>query len=112
MSKKVLCVCSCNELRSPTIAWVLSNEPWNYNTRSCGIDLFYALIPVTKVLLQWADEIVCANTEHVRYIERKFKKWNLDKRVICLGIPDTYEYRDEKLIQLVKERYTEKTKAF
>ena len=34
--KRVLTVCSANMLRSPTIAHVLSAEPYNFNTRSAG----------------------------------------------------------------------------
>ena len=34
--KKVLCVCSAGLLRSPTAAWVLSNAPFNFNTREIG----------------------------------------------------------------------------
>jgi predicted protein tyrosine phosphatase len=56
---RVLCVCSAGMLRSPTIAWVLSNEPYGFNTRAAGISDEYALIPVDEVLLSWADEIVC-----------------------------------------------------
>ena len=42
---------------------VLSSDPFNYNTRSCGTHDF-ALIQLTADLLSWADEIVCADTEH------------------------------------------------
>lgn len=57
--KRVLCVCSAGLLRSPTAAWVLSNPPYNFNTRAAGIDVGHALIPVDDVLIEWADEIVC-----------------------------------------------------
>jgi len=55
--KKVLAVCSSGMLRSPTIAYVLSGEPWNYNVRTAGT-YEIALDPVTEELLNWADEIV------------------------------------------------------
>lgn len=51
--KKVLCVCSVNCLRSPTAAWVLSNPPFNFNTRSAGLDTGLAIVPVTETLLEW-----------------------------------------------------------
>ena len=103
--KRVLTVCSANMLRSPTIAHVLSAEPFNYNTRSAGTHSF-ALIPVTQDLLMWADEIVCADTEHALMIRDKLIEYDLDKPLINLGIPDNYEYRDPKLIEMIISRYT------
>ena len=106
--KRVLTVCSANMLRSPTIAHVLSADPYNFNTRSAGTAGF-ALIPVTEELLFWADEIVCADSEHALDIRNKLMNLNLDKVVINLGIPDIYEYRNPELIKLIKERYAERT---
>jgi predicted protein tyrosine phosphatase len=106
--KRVLTVCSANMLRSPTMAHVLSSEPYNFNTRSAGTQ-FYALIPVTEDLLMWADEVVCADTEHALYIRDKMIEYMLDKPIIDLNIPDIYEYRNPELIELIKERYGQRT---
>ena len=106
--KRVLTVCSANMLRSPTMAHVLSAEPYNFNTRSAGTQ-FYALIPVTEDLLMWADEVVCADTEHALYIRDKMIEYMLDKPIINLNIPDIYEYRNPELIELIKERYEQRT---
>ena len=106
--KRVLTVCSANMLRSPTIAHVLSADPYNFNTRSAGIAGF-ALIPVTEDLLYWADEIVCADTEHAIHIRDKLIQYQLDKPIINLGIEDIYEYRNPKLIELIKERYEQRS---
>ena len=106
--KRVLTVCSANMLRSPTIAHVLSAEPYNFNTRSAGTAGF-ALIPVTTDLLMWADEIVCADTEHALDVRQQLMEFQLDKPVINLNISDIYEYRNPELIKLIKERYAERT---
>ena len=106
--KRVLTVCSANMLRSPTIAHVLSAEPYNFNTRSAGTAAF-ALIPVTEDLLVWADEVVCADTEHALYIRDKMIQYALDKPIVNLNLPDIYEYRNSKLIELIKERYEQRT---
>jgi predicted protein tyrosine phosphatase len=103
--KRVLTVCSANMLRSPTMAHVLSGEPFNYNTRSAGTHSF-ALIPVTEDLLRWADEIVCADTEHAVMVRNKLMELDLDKPIVNLQIPDNYEYRNPELIQLIVSRYT------
>ena len=106
--KRVLTVCSANMLRSPTIAHILSADPYNFNTRSAGT-AGYALIPVTEDLLLWADEVVCADTEHALWVRDKMMEWMLDKPIIDLQIPDIYEYRNPELIQLIKERYESRT---
>lgn len=97
--KKVLCVCSAGLLRSPTAALVLSQKPYNFNTRAAGIES-YALIKVDDVLLHWADEIVCMTKEQEQQIRRE-----TDKPIICLEIEDNYEYRNPTLIRKIKAKY-------
>jgi predicted protein tyrosine phosphatase len=104
--KRVLTVCSANMLRSPTMAVVLSMPPYDYNTRSAGTSSF-ALIPVTEDLLMWADEIVCADTEHALIIRNKLMEYQLDKPIVNLRIPDNYEYRNPELILMIRRRYDE-----
>lgn len=98
--KKVLCVCSAGLLRSPTMAVVLSQEPYNYNTRAAGITNEYALIPVDDVLLSWADEIVVAED----WMRDRLTPL-VDKPIFSLQLPDEYEYRNPTLMALIKERY-------
>jgi len=98
--KKVLCVCSAGLLRSPTAALVLSQEPFNFNTRACGISPDYALIVLDDVLIAWSDEIVCMETGVMREIAKR-----THKPIICLGIQDSFDYRDPELMALIAERY-------
>lgn len=104
--KRVLTVCSANMLRSPTMAVVLSMPPYDYNTRSAGTHSF-ALIPVTEDLLMWADEVVCADTEHAIAVRDKLMEYQLDKPIVNLRIPDNYEYRNPELIMMIRRRYDE-----
>jgi len=94
--RRVLCVCSAGILRSATIAWVLSNEPYRCNTRAVGLG-DYALIRVTPQLLQWADEIVCADKEQYDAITRM-----TDKPVHCLHISDQYDFRSPELVSAIE----------
>lgn len=106
--KRVLAVCSGGLLRSPTIAHTLAAEPYNYNTRSVGINPDYALNLIDQVLLEWADEIVCADTEHETEVRAMLEKIGLSsKTVVCLKLPDVYEYRHRKLVHLIKKRYNQ-----
>ena len=103
--KRVLCVCSAGLLRSPTAALVLSQEPWNFNTRAVGLTPEFALIPVDQVLLEWADEIVCMSADQVRIVRNLLEEFHSSKPVWTLNIPDNYEYRDPELVRLIGERY-------
>lgn len=98
--KRVLCICSAGLLRSPTLAWLLSNEPYNYNTRAAGLDTGHALIPVDDVLLEWADEIICMNED-----QRNILKTRTNKPVINLQIEDNFEYRDKGLVEIMRVHY-------
>lgn len=106
-TKRVLCVCSAGLLRSPTAAVVLSQEPYNLNTRAAGLDEGHALIIVDEVLLEWADGIVCMTKDQERELKTKTKK-----PVMCLNIADSYGYRDPKLIKLIKESYNKLSTKF
>ena len=105
--KKVLCVCSAGILRSPTAALVLSQEPFHYNTRAAGCEADYALIPVDKVLLSWADEIVVMEAWQKKHVDGMLEEFMIDNESICLNIPDNFEYRNEDLMQIIKDRYIE-----
>lgn len=110
--KRVLCVCSAGLLRSATAAVILSQEPYNFNTRTCGVES-YALIPISMPLIAWADEIVCmGGEEHAAKVRNhpyfKFRLQGDDApKLIILNIPDRYAYRNEELIKLITKGYND-----
>lgn len=111
-AKKVLCVCSAGLLRSPTAAFVLGQEPFNFNTRSAGVFEDFALIPVDEVLIEWADEIVCMSKEHeeiLKTIVPKNDDGTTTKPIFCLNVPDIYEFKNPDLMKLIAERYVLET---
>lgn len=103
--KHVLCVCTANMLRSPTAALVLSQDPFNYNTRSAGV-WDGALIKITPQLLTWADEIVTMEPEHTAAVRSMMNGMVPTMPIIELGIPDDYEYRDPALMKMITLRYS------
>lgn len=107
--KKVLCVCSAGLLRSPTLAYVLSQGPWNYNTRAVGMEKSYALIPIEEPHLVWADRIVCMSRAQETAILDMIteSKFTIKADVISINVPDSFGYRDPALIELLKERIKE-----
>lgn len=104
--KRVLCVCSAGLLRSPTTAVVLSQDPYNFNTRAAGLNPDYALVPVDEVLLAWADEIVCMTKEQKEDLIDTLKTFGIvGTTVICLNIPDNFAYRNNELMKMIRENY-------
>lgn len=104
-SKRVLTVCSAGLLRSPTAAWVLSNDPWNFNCRAAGYNEEYALVLVDQVLLTWADVVVCMDTTQQRYLENLLDKFDMYKPVYNLEVEDDYDFRDPELVRLMTEKF-------
>ena len=106
--KKVLALCSAGLLRSPTVAWVLSNPPYNYNTRAAGTETDYALIPLDDALIEWADEIVCVNPNNTNTLKWWAEQNDVDltgKLIVTLDIPDQYRRRDPKLVAIIEKQY-------
>lgn len=108
--RTILCVCSAGMLRSATAAWLLSQEPYNFNTRAVGV-ADYALIPVNVPLLAWADCILCMNQAsdmHETKIRKFAEKNGMDiskKKILSLNIPDKYAYRNPELVKFITERF-------
>jgi len=98
-NKKVLCVCSAGLLRSPTLAWILSNDPFNFNTRAVGTSNEYALIALDEFQLHWADAVVFVDKENFDVAKRTYRELidNMEHHV--LKIPDVYEFRHPKLVE-------------
>jgi predicted protein tyrosine phosphatase len=84
------------------MAWVLSQEPYNFNTRAAGLSKEFALIPVDQVLLTWADEIVCASPDQAEKIREMMEE---DRPIVVLNIEDNYRYRDPNLVEAIKAAY-------
>ncbi len=115
---KALCVCSAGLLRSPTLAWVLSNEPFNFNTRAAGSSNSFALIQVDEVLVHWADIIFFVNKENEEEVEFNFTRgknqpnWADGKHIITLNIPDNFEFRDPVLVEIIKKQLVDASVKF
>ena len=59
--------------------------------------------PTTPELVAWADVIFVMERAHRNKLQKRFKK-HLRARVICLDIPDEYEFMDEGLVRLLKAK--------
>lgn len=101
--KTVLFVCSQNRLRSPTAEQVFADWP-GVETASAGTNND-AENPLDAELVAWADLIFVMERMHRNKLQKKYRK-ALRGRVICLDIPDDYDFMDEALVRLLKARVT------
>jgi predicted protein tyrosine phosphatase len=110
-AKKVLCVCSAGLLRSPTLAWILSNDPFNYNTRAAGTASDYALIVLDEVQLHWADAVVFVDEGNYRVACYDHKELLDNMECHVLDIPDMYKFRDPRLVEAATQQLKEAFKV-
>lgn len=100
LPQKLLFICSQNRMRSPTAEHLLQGAA-DYAVKSAGIDPS-CKTPVSKAVLAWADLIFVMERWHGLFLEENFPKPLKGKRIICLQIPDEYQYMDPELVQLLK----------
>lgn len=102
MGLKVLFICGKNRLRSPTAEDVFANWP-GVETSSAGIS-HDADTPVSPELLAWADLVFVMERTHRAKHSARFKAHLASKRVICLDIPDDYDFMEPALVALLNDR--------
>lgn len=100
MVRQVLFICSQNRLRSPTGEHVFAN--WHgIETSSAGLN-HDAENPVTPELLLWADIVFVMERAHRTKLSARFKSHIAKARIVCLEVPDEYEFMDPDLVRLLK----------
>ena len=100
--KKLLFLCSQNKLRSPTAETVFANIP-DWEVRSAGLN-HGADIPLSKEDVEWANYIFVMESAHKKKLQTKFRQSLKNQKVICLNIPDNYQYMDEALVSIFRQR--------
>jgi predicted protein tyrosine phosphatase len=98
----VLFICSANRLRSPTAEQVFST--WSgIETDSAGISNG-ADVMLSSEQVDWADMIFVMEKSHGKKLTQRFGHHLRGKRVVCLDIPDNYQFMDPVLIQILETR--------
>lgn len=100
--KHYLFVCSQNRLRSPTAEHIFATYP-GIEVSSAGTN-HDAENPLTAELVEWADTIFVMERAHRNELQKRFRSSIGPRRVICLDIPDDYEFMDPDLARLLKVR--------
>ena len=97
---KLLFVCTINRMRSATAQKIYENDV-RFEVKSAGTDED-ADTPLTAELLEWAESIIVMEKHHRNYIRKHFPEIYRTKKIVCLYIPDVYEYMQPELIELLK----------
>ena len=97
---KLLFVCSRNRWRSPTAEKVFDGVD-GFQARSAGTEAG-ARIKVTAGHIGWADLIFVMEKKHLQRLQEKFPDELADKRVVCLNIPDDYQFMQPELITVLQ----------
>jgi len=97
--KRVLFVCSRNRLRSPTAEELFSGHP-ELEVASAGLS-HGAVKVLTPELVKWAEVIFVMEKSHRRKLLKRFRPYLRHQKVICLNIPDDYEFMSPELVSLL-----------
>ena len=94
---RVLFICSRNRKRSPTAELIFSGRG-GLETASAGLAPDAEEV-VSAETLEWADVLFVMEHVHRRRLQRRYASHIRHARIICLDIPDRYEFMEAALIQ-------------
>jgi predicted protein tyrosine phosphatase len=100
--KRALFICTQNRLRSPTAEQVFASWP-DVEADSAGLGND-AEVPLSTEQLDWANIIFVMEKTHRKRLSQKFRSHLNGKRVICLDIPDDYDYMQPELVRLLEAK--------
>jgi predicted protein tyrosine phosphatase len=99
---KLLFVCTYNQSRSATAAVVFSGYD-RCNVASAGLHKT-AVSVLTPRLVEWADVIFVMEPAQRWKLRLKFGKLVRGKQVVCLNIPDQYQYMEPELVDVLERK--------
>ena len=98
----VLFICSRNRLRSPTAEQLFAQWP-GVETASAGLAPD-AEERISAELLHWADLVFVMEKRHRSRLAASFGPALKGRRVVCLDIPDDFDFMQPALVELLKAR--------
>ncbi|MDR3444029.1 MULTISPECIES: low molecular weight protein tyrosine phosphatase family protein [unclassified Dyella] len=100
--RRVLFLCSRHRLRSPTAALVFGE--WEHlQVDSAGL-ADDAETPLSAEQLDWAELIVVMEASHRRRLQVRHGARLQGKRIVCLDIPDRYDFMQPELVDLLLKK--------
>jgi predicted protein tyrosine phosphatase len=103
-AKRALFVCEGNLHRSPTAQRLYAATP-GIKARSAGLSPL-ARVQVTDELLSWADVIFVMERRLRGLLRRRFGALLEGKELVCLEVPDDFQFMQPELLAALAERLT------
>ncbi len=100
----VLFICGKNKWRSPTAENIFADHP-GVTTASAGLS-HDAEVQLSAELVEWADLIFVMEKTHKTKLSARFQPQLAGRRVVCLGIPDNYQFMQPALVNLLRIKVT------
>ncbi|KAA9327504.1 protein tyrosine phosphatase [Hymenobacter busanensis] len=104
-ARQLLFICSQNRWRSLSAERLFDDHP-HHEARSAGTEPG-ARVRVTAGHLGWADAVFVMERRHADILRQKFGEALAGKPVVCLRIPDKFQFLDAVLLDLLRERLRE-----
>lgn len=99
--RRLLFICSRNRLRSPTAEQVFASWP-DVETDSAGLAAD-AEVVLSANQVEWADVIFVMEKAHRSKLAQRFKRQLNGKKVVCVDVPDDYEFMQVELVALLEK---------
>ena len=89
-------------MRSATARRIFEHDS-RFEVKSAGTDKSANTV-LSHELLNWADSIVVMEKNHRNFIRKHFPEIYGTKKIVCLYIPDDYDYMQKELIEILKDK--------
>jgi len=99
---RTLFICHQNRKRSATAERIFSKDP-ALDVRSAGTSRD-AMVRVNQLMLDWADIVFVMDDVQRRDLRRMFPGHPGIERVVCLDIPDRFDFLHPELVTLLEQR--------
>lgn len=99
---KLLFVCTVNRMRSATADNIFKQDK-RFEVRSAGTDKTANTV-LSQEILSWADSIIVMERHHRNHIRKHFPDVYQNKKIVCLYIPDDYDYMQPELIEMLQAK--------
>jgi len=90
-------------MRSATAHKIYDADP-RFEIKSAGTDA-NASVVLTKELLDWAETVVVMEKHHRNTIRKNFPDVYKQKPIVCLYIPDDYDFMQPELIEILRHKF-------
>src|SRR5579863_7843293 len=99
---KILFVCAVNRMRSSTAHKIFESDP-RFEVDSAGTSKSASTV-LEPEQLAWADVVIVMEKSHRNFIRHKYPEYYKTKKIVCLYIPDIFDYMQPELIDILRNK--------